>query len=208
MKTFNLKSQQELTPQQALQYLQEGNERFVNNLKAHRDLLEQVNDTRAGQWPFATVLSCMDSRTSVELIFDQGLGDVFSIRIAGNIINDDIVGSLEYACKVANSKVILVLGHSQCGAIYSACKGVQLGNITSLLDKIKPAIVQAKRNINDHLSFEEEVAHYNVDNSINILLEKSLILREMLEQKQIILVGGMYNIETGEVEFFKPIDLH
>src|SRR5919205_2586939 len=135
MRTHTKETQATTTPQAALQFLREGNYRFVNNLKAHRNLLEQVNETRDGQFPFATILSCIDSRTSAELIFDQGLGDVFSVRIAGNIVNEDILGSMEFACKVAGSKFIVVLGHTKCGAIKGACDDVEIGNLTTLLSK-------------------------------------------------------------------------
>src|ERR1035438_8107279 len=140
MRTHTKETQDELTPQLALDILKEGNERFINNIKAHRNLLEQANDTSSGQFPFAAILSCIDSRTSAELIFDQGLGDIFSIRIAGNILNEDILGSMEFACKFAGSKLIIVLGHTKCSAIESACNNIKLGNITALLNKIKPAI--------------------------------------------------------------------
>src|SRR5688572_17450335 len=140
MRTLNKELQQQITPEQTLEILKEGNRRFVNNLKYNRNLLEQVNDTRDGQWPIAAILSCIDSRTSAELIFDQGLGDIFSIRIAGNIVNEDILGSMEFACKVAGSKFIVVLGHSKCGAIKGACDHVQMGNLTSLLSKIEPSV--------------------------------------------------------------------
>lgn len=133
MKTINKETQQSITPRRALKLLQEGNVRFMYNLKANRDLLGQVNDTRDGQWPFATILSCIDSRTSAELIFDQGLGDIFSVRIAGNIINTDILGSMEFACKVAGSKLVVVLGHTKCGAVKGACDHVEMGNLTELL---------------------------------------------------------------------------
>ena len=140
MKAHNKETQAQMTPRKALQFLQEGNNRFINNLKANRNLLEQVNETRDGQWPFATILSCIDSRTSAELIFDQGLGDIFSVRIAGNIVNTDILGSMEFACKVAGSKLIVVLGHSKCGAVKGACDHVEMGNLTELLSKIQPAV--------------------------------------------------------------------
>src|ERR1700685_3627587 len=140
MRTHTKETLQKLTPDLALEILKEGNGRFVNNIKAHRNLLEQVNETSAGQFPFAAILSCIDSRTSAELIFDQGLGDIFSIRIAGNIINEDILGSMEFACKFAGSKLIVVLGHTKCGAIEGACNNIELGHITALLNKIKPAI--------------------------------------------------------------------
>jgi len=144
MKAHNRESQSQMTPRKAMEFLQEGNKRFVNNLKAHRDLLEQANATVDGQWPFATILSCIDSRTSAELIFDQGLGDIFSVRIAGNIVNTDILGSMEFACKVAGSKLIVVLGHSKCGAVKGACDHVEMGNLTELLSKLQPAVYQEK----------------------------------------------------------------
>jgi carbonic anhydrase len=144
MRTINKELQQQIKPLQALQILKEGNKRFVNNLKVNRNLLEQVNETRDGQWPFAIVLSCIDSRTSAELIFDQGLGDIFSVRIAGNIVNEDILGSMEFACKVAGSKFIVVLGHTKCGAVKGACDGVEMGNLTYLLSKLQPAVREEK----------------------------------------------------------------
>src|SRR5688500_17244920 len=131
MRTFNKELQQQITPQQALQILKDGNERFINNLKVNRNLLQQVNETRDGQWPFAVVLSCIDSRTGAELVFDQGLGDIFSIRIAGNVVNDDIIGSMEFGCKVAGSKFILVLGHKKCGAVKGACDHVEMGHLSA-----------------------------------------------------------------------------
>src|SRR5450432_2669582 len=142
MRTYIKETQEGLTPQLALDILKEGNKRFVNNIKTNRNLLQQINETSAGQFPFAAILSCIDSRTSAELIFDQGLGDILSIRIAGNILNEDILGSMELACKIAGSKLIVVLGHSKCGAITGACDNIVLGNITALLHKIKPAIDQ------------------------------------------------------------------
>src|SRR5688500_3713010 len=137
MKAHTQETQASITPRRALEFLREGNQRFANNLKANRDLLKQANETREGQWPFATILSCIDSRTSAELVFDQGLGDIFSIRIAGNVINDDILGSMEFACKVAGSKFILVLGHTKCGAVKGACDQVRMGHLSTLLSKIQ-----------------------------------------------------------------------
>src|SRR5918994_1018134 len=134
MRTLTKEMQADLSPMAALKLLKEGNNRFVNNLKINRNLLQQVNETADGQHPFAFILSCIDSRTSAELIFDQGLGDVFSCRIAGNILNEDIIGSMEFACKVAGSKVVVVLGHTKCGAIKGACDDVKLGNLSLLLD--------------------------------------------------------------------------
>src|SRR6185436_20764898 len=149
MRTHTKQTQDGLTPELALDILKEGNERFVNNIKAHRDLLEQVNETKSGQFPFAAILSCIDSRTSAELIFDQGLGDILSIRIAGNILNEDILGSMELACKIAGSKLIVVLGHTKCGAIEGACNNIEIGHITHLLSKIKPAIEMEKETTSD-----------------------------------------------------------
>lgn len=209
MKTLNKELQAEITPRKALEILQKGNHRFVNNLKAHRNLLEQVNETSDGQWPFAIILSCIDSRTSAELIFDQGLGDVFSVRIAGNIVNTDILGSMEFACKVAGSKLIVVLGHSKCGAVKGACDHVEMGNLTELLSKIQPAVYQEKTTQNDRSSknadFVENVAEINVVRSVKNIIERSYILEQMVERGEIGVVGAMHNIETGEVSFYEDV---
>lgn len=205
MKAHNAETQSTVTPQKALQFLKEGNHRFVNNLKLNRNLLSQVNDTRDGQWPFAVVLSCIDSRTGAELIFDQGLGDIFSIRVAGNILNPDILGSMEYACKVAGSKLILVVGHSKCGAVASACKDVKLGNITELLSKIRPSVLEAQEvspNLSNTSSeFIEKVAHININNTVEQIFQKSPILKELYESGEIGVAGGYYDVESGEMEF-------
>lgn len=210
MKTLNKELQASITPRKALEILKEGNNRFVNNLKAHRDLLEQVNDTRDGQWPFATILSCIDSRTSAELIFDQGLGDVFSVRIAGNIVNTDILGSMEFACKVAGSKLIVVLGHSKCGAVKGACDHVEMGNLTELLSKIQPAVYQEKETTGDRSSkngnFVENVSQINVKRSVKNIIERSYILEQMVENGEIGIIGAMHNIETGEVTFYNDVE--
>lgn len=200
-------AQQALTPAKVLTLLKEGNERFVNNLKSNRNLLEQINDTRQGQFPIAIILSCMDSRTSVELIFDQGLGDVFSARVAGNVINDDILGSMEYACKLAGSKLIVVLGHSHCGAINGACKNVELDHLTGLLHKIKPAVdaVLAEESTeitanNDGLV--QKVADKNVQLTVEQICIKSSLLETMVKSGEIGIAGAMYDIETGKVKFY------
>ena len=207
MRTFTKKTLAELTPDLALEILKEGNERFVNNIKAHRNLLEQVNETSAGQFPFAAILSCIDSRTSAELIFDQGLGDILSIRIAGNILNDDILGSMEFACKIAGSKLIVVLGHTNCGAIIGACNNIVLGNITGLLQKIKPAIEQETETKTDRTekneTFLRNVTVNNVFITVNKVKEQSPILREMVETGQIKIIGGLYDVDTGNVTFFE-----
>jgi carbonic anhydrase len=212
MKAHNQESQSHMTPQKALQYLMEGNQRFVESLSKNRNLLQQVNETRDGQWPFAAILSCIDSRTSAELIFDQGLGDIFSIRIAGNFSNTDILGSLEFACKVAGSKLVVVLGHSKCGAIKGACDDVKLGNLTAMLENIKPAVNAIKtpsdptqRN-SANAEFVEAVAHMNVELTMVEILEKSPVLKEMYDKNEIGIVGGMYDVETGVVEFINYLN--
>lgn len=205
MKAHTKETQERLTPRMAMEILKQGNERFVNNLKAHRNLLEQVNDTREGQWPFATILSCIDSRTSAELVFDQGLGDVFSVRIAGNIVNTDIIGSMEFACKIAGSKLIVVLGHTNCGAVKGACDHVEMGNLTELLSKLQPAVYQEKTTLDDRTSankaFVENVALINVKRSVEQIIERSYILEQMLEAGEIGVVGAMYDVKSGVVEF-------
>lgn len=209
MKAHNKETQAQMTPRKALQFLQEGNDRFINNLKANRNLLEQVNETRDGQWPFATILSCIDSRTSAELIFDQGLGDIFSVRIAGNIVNTDILGSMEFACKVAGSKLIVVLGHSKCGAVKGACDHVEMGNLTELLSKIQPAVYEEKDTKEERSSknneFVENVAAINVKRSVKNIIERSFVLEQMLENGQIGIVGAMHDIVTGVVTFYDDV---
>lgn len=207
MRTLTKELQDHLSPADALQLLRNGNNRFVNNLKANRNLLQQVNDTKEGQFPFAVILSCIDSRTSAELIFDQGLGDIFSARIAGNVLNDDILGSMEFACKVAGSKIVVVLGHTKCGAVKGACAHVEMGHLTGLLNKIEPAIQQtpplAEANDDDPYAFPDAVAATNVHLVLKEIPRRSVILREMVEKGEIAIVGGMYNVETGLVEFFE-----
>jgi carbonic anhydrase len=209
MRTQNRETQAELTPQRAKEILLEGNKRFVSNLKVNRNLLQQVNETSEGQFPFAIVLSCIDSRTSAELIFDQGLGDIFSARIAGNIVNDDILGSMEFACKVAGSKLIVVLGHTKCGAIKGACDHVELGNLSTLLHKIKPA-VNAVDYEGDRSSkngeFMEKVAATNVVWTVGEIRKNSPILRQMIDNGEIGIVGGMYDVETGVVAFYDDVE--
>lgn len=207
MRTLNKELQQQITPEQTLEILKQGNARFVSNLKYNRNLLEQVNDTRDGQWPIAAILSCMDSRTSAELIFDQGLGDIFSIRIAGNVVNEDILGSMEFACKVAGSKFIVVLGHTRCGAIKGACDHVQLGNLSSLLAKIEPSI-QAETETTENRSssnpvFVENVANLNVHKSVRDILDNSPVIRELVQEGRIGIIGAMYDVASGKVAFYE-----
>ncbi len=207
MRTHNQDTQSTVTPAVALQFLKEGNQRFVNNLKFNRNLLQQVNETRNGQWPFAVILSCIDSRTSAELIFDQGLGDVFSVRIAGNIANEDILGSMEFACKVAGSKLIMVLGHSKCGAVKGACDNVQMGNLTTLLSKLQPSVnneTATKENRTAaNATFVENVAAINVKQTVSVIRQKSTILNDMIEKGEIGICGAMYDVETGNVDFYE-----
>lgn len=206
MKTLTKEMQAAITPAKALELLKEGNQRFVSNLKINRNLLQQANETSDGQHPFAVILSCIDSRTSAELIFDQGLGDVFSVRIAGNIINEDILGSMEFGCKVAGSKIIVVLGHTKCGAVKGACDHVEMGNLTALLTKIRPAVddeTETKENRNSgNAAFVENVSVINVKRTVKSIMERSPILKEMIEKGEIGIVGGTHDITTGEVTFF------
>jgi carbonic anhydrase len=207
MRTHTKETQEHLTPDLALDILKEGNERFINNIKAHRNLLQQVNQTSSGQFPFATILSCIDSRISAELIFDQGLGDIFSIRIAGNILNDDILGSMELACKISGSKLIVVLGHTRCGAIESACNNIEIGHITTLLSKIKPAIEQetlslVNRNSGNE-SFVNNVTVNNIHHTASQIRAESSLLAEMEKEHKIKIISGLYDIETGKVTFFE-----
>ncbi|MBX2940517.1 MAG: carbonic anhydrase [Ferruginibacter sp.] len=207
MYTHSKETQSSLTPELAFQILKEGNERFVKNLKANRNLLQQVNETKEGQFPFATILSCMDSRTSAELIFDQGLGDIFSIRIAGNILNDDILGSMEFGTKVVGTKIILVLGHTKCGAIVGACNGVELGSLTGLLHKVQPAIVeetsvQENRN-GSNTEFVNKVTIHHVRLTMQAIQARSEIIRTLVAEGKVSIVGGVYNVESGVVDFFE-----
>ena len=207
MKTLTKEMQNAITPSMALNLLKDGNKRFVNNLKFNRNLLQQANETSDGQHPFAVILSCIDSRTSAELIFDQGLGDIFSIRIAGNIVNEDILGSMEFGCKVAGAKAIVVLGHKKCGAIKGACDNVALGNLTGLIEKIKPAVNQetttTENRTSSNAKFVENVAELNVSLSVKNILLKSPIIAEMVKNEEITIVGGVQDISSGEVKFFE-----
>ena len=207
MKTLTKKDQDAITPEIAFTLLKEGNIRFTKNLKANRNLLQQANETSDGQHPFAIVLSCIDSRTSAEIIFDQGLGDIFSVRIAGNIINEDILGSMEFACKVAGAKIIVVLGHSKCGAIKGACDHVEMGNLTALLSKIRPAIydevsITENRNSTNE-SFVEKVTVINVNRTMKGIVQRSPILKEMLEKNEIKIIGGVHELMSGKVTFIQ-----
>ena len=208
MKAHTKETQATMTPEKALQFLKEGNMRFQNNLKANRNLLEQVNDTSEGQFPFATILSCIDSRVSAELVFDQGLGDIFSVRIAGNFVNDDILGSMEFACKLAGTKLIVVLGHTSCGAVKGACDDAKLGKLTGMLSKIKPAVnavsepQDASLRNSKNLEFVDNVSAKNVQLTIDRIMEESEVLADLNNMGEIMIIGAMYDINTGEVTFY------
>ena len=209
MKAHTQETQTTMTPAKSLQYLKEGNIRFQNNLKANRNLLEQVNDTSDGQFPFATILSCIDSRVSAELVFDQGLGDIFSVRIAGNFVNEDILGSMEFACKLAGTRLLVVLGHTACGAVKGACDDAKLGNLTAMLSKIKPAVAavtspeDASLRNSSNSKFVNNVSAKNVELNINRILKESDVLAEMQDNGEIQIIGAMYNIKTGAVNFYE-----
>lgn len=209
MKAHTKETQSTMTPGKSLQYLKEGNVRFQQNLKANRNLLEQVNDTSDGQFPFATILSCIDSRVSAELVFDQGLGDIFSVRIAGNFVNEDILGSMEFACKLAGTKLIVVLGHTSCGAVKGACDDAKLGNLTAMLSKIKPAVEAVSEPKDSSLrnsknsEFVDNVSAKNVQLTIDRILEESDVLADMQNKGEIMIVGAMYDINTGAVNFYE-----
>ncbi len=204
-KTQTKDTQAAITPAAALDLLKAGNERFVNSTPVARNLNQQVSDTSTGQAPFAVVLGCIDSRVPGEMVFDQGIGDIFNIRIAGNFINDDILGSMEFSCKVAGSKLIVVMGHVSCGAVKGACDSVELGNLTGMLNKIQPAIdavtdITENRN-SSNAEFVQKVSDANVALSVAAIRERSAVLREMHDNGEIDIVGAMYDIHTGKVSF-------
>ena len=202
MRTRTAEASTKPTPREALDLLREGNARFQANRRINRNLLEQVNTTAKGQYPFAVILSCIDSRTSAELIFDQGLGDIFSIRIAGNVLNDDIVGSMEFACKLAGSTLIVVLGHSGCGAVRGACDGAELGKLTGLLGKIRPLVKLVEQGgelARDELA--QRVAEKNVEHVVSQIRESSRLLDSMITKGEVGLVGAMYCVKSGTIRF-------
>lgn len=200
MRPLTREQQEQLTPMEALELLKEGNQRFVESNRLHHDLVLHVEDTTEGQFPFAALLGCIDSRAPAEHIFDLGIGHLFNVRVAGNIVNEDVLGSLEYACNVAGSKVIVVMGHTGCGAVASAAQDVKMGNITSLLSKIKPAIELFKASHQGELDVNK-IVRLNVQNSIKRILSESKILADMVKKDQIVIVGAIYDIASGEVDF-------
>lgn len=208
MKAHTSETQSTISPEKALQFLKEGNQRFVNNLKVNRNLLEQVNDTREGQWPFAAVLSCIDSRTSAELVFDQGLGDIFSIRIAGNFANQDILGSMEFACNVAGSKLVVVLGHTKCGALKGGLdapqiEGLGMDNLNHLIYHFEPCIHEVIKEGEERSSKNEDLLERlnvcNIKSTINDIRHQSSTLRNLEKEGKILIVGANYDVETGVV---------
>ena len=207
MKAQTQETQAQMTPSSSLEELKKGNQRFVGKTPLNRDLMQQISETSTGQYPFATVLSCIDSRVSSELIFDQGIGDIFSVRIAGNFVNEDILGSMEFACKLAGTKLIVVLGHTACGAVKGACDHARLGNLTALINKIEPAVAAVQepqyetlRN-SSNIDFVNTVAEKNVEMTIAEIRSSSPVLAEMEQKGEINIVGGMYDISTGLVHF-------
>lgn len=206
MVTQNKETQADTTPELALQLLKDGNGRFLQKNRFNRNLIGQVTETAGGQFPFAMVLSCVDSRIPTEIVFDQGIGDIFNARIAGNFVNEDILGSMEFACKLAGAKLILVLGHTACGAVKGACDNAELGNLTGLLSKLKPAVEATPDTGGSDRSsanneFVDAVALKNVGLTIEQIKEKSPVLKEMLDKGEIGIAGAMYKIDSGEVEF-------
>lgn len=197
--------QTNMSPARALEMLKEGNERFISKSMEQRDLLEQVSITGGGQFPFATVLHCIDSRVSAELIFDQGIGDLFSVRIAGNFVNTDILGSMEFATKLAGTKVLMVLGHTHCGAVKGACDHAEMGNLTSMLSKITPIVDKVEGDYEEkgssNAALVQKVAELNVEQALADIRSKSPIMAEMEKNGELIIVGGMYDIKTGKVSF-------
>ena len=200
--------QDQITPEKALEMLKEGNERFLNGEMHERDLMQMVSQTAKGQYPFAVVLGCIDSRVPPELVFDQGIGDIFTPRIAGNFVNEDILGSMEFATKVAGSKIIVVLGHSSCGAVKGACDHVELGNLTHTLSNIMPAInavnavldVPGPRN-SSNSEYVEHVSHANVKLTVQDILNRSPVMKEMVDNGELMVVGAMHDVSTGRVTF-------
>jgi carbonic anhydrase len=208
MYTHTKETQSKMTPESSLQNLRDGNKRFQENVRLSRNLVQQVRETASGQYPYATVLSCIDSRVSSELIFDQGMGDLFSIRIAGNFVNEDILGSMEFACKLAGTKLLVVLGHTACGAVKGACDHARLGNLTTLINKIEPAVAAVSEPADESLrnskniDFVNQVAEKNVMMTIENIRNQSPILVEMEKNHEIKIIGGMYGISNGEVTFY------
>lgn len=199
-------TQTSVSPAMAIEVLKEGNNRFCNKTAVNRDLHKQVADTATGQYPFAAVVSCIDSRIPTEIIFDQGIGDIFNARVAGNFVNEDILGSLEFACKLAGSKLIVIMGHTSCGAVKGACDHAKLGNLTQMLDKIMPAVdatttADGEARDSSNIGFVNKVAIENVQRTIANLKTMSPVLKDMIDAGEIDVVGAMYDVKSGKVTF-------
>lgn len=205
-KPLNAEAQAKLKPAEVIQLLKDGNLRFLDNKAVERDFLSQIKQTSTGQFPMATVLGCIDSRVPHEIVFDKGVGDIFSVRIAGNFVNSDILGSMEFATAVAGSKVIVVLGHTECGAVKGACDNVELGNLTSTLSNIAPAVYSAaprhELRSSKNKAFVNDVAHTHVDLTARNIVERSPIIRDLVSQGKLVVIGAMHDVQTGKVTFF------
>jgi len=204
--TQTAESQKNISPAQALELLKEGNKRFVSKNRMKRDLHQQIKETADGQFPFAAVVSCIDSRIPTEVVFDKGIGDIFNARVAGNIVNEDILGSLEFACKIAGAKAIVVMGHTACGAVKGVCDNAELGNLTQMLDKIKPAVEltltsEGEERNSSNNEFVDKVANKNVELTIENIKSQSTVLNQMIDNNQLAIVGAMYDVKTGEITF-------
>jgi carbonic anhydrase len=207
MHTLTAEAQSKITPETAVQLLKKGNLRFLEGIRQKREFATQIAETASGQYPFACILGCIDSRVPIRLIFDQGIGDVFGATVAGNIVNEDILGSLEFGCKIAGAKLVVVLGHTSCGAVKGACDKAELGNLTSLLAKINPAIQNVKeptdptQRTSQNSSFVDAVALENIKLTVQNIKTYSNVLRDMEERGAIKIIGAIYNVKNGEVSF-------
>jgi len=204
--THNKESQAALNSNDAIQLLKDGNQRFLDKSGISRSFDKQIDLTATGQYPFAAIVSCIDSRIPTEIVFDQGIGDIFNARIAGNFVNEDILGSLEFACKLAGSKLIVIMGHTSCGAVKGACDHAKLGNLTGMLEKIEPALAKVDTaegvdRSSKNLDFVNQVAVENVRLTIEMLKDKSPVLNEMIVAEEISVVGAMYDVKSGKVTF-------
>lgn len=206
-KTLTQAKQQKMSPYQALQRLKDGNQRFLDNKPMPRDYLKQAHQAAYGQYPFAVVLNCMDSRSVPELFFDQGLADLFTLRVAGNVLNEDILGSMEFATKVAGARLVVVLGHTSCGAIAGACNNVKMGHLTHILDKIQPMVQATMKNENlkncEDMQLVNAIAKSNAIQVVKEIQERSQIIKNLVDSKQVGIVAGLHDIKTGKVYFFE-----
>lgn len=205
--------QQAISPAQAIQYLKDGNDRFLAGEAVERNLLEQVKNTASGQYPMAAILGCIDSRVPVEIVFDKGVGDVFTARIAGNFVNTDILGSLEFATAVAGAKAIVVLGHSQCGAIKGACDHVEMGNLTSTLANLAPAMYRVDHKRYEPLSsansdYVDAVTDANIRVTTRNIVDRSSVIRDLVAQGKLVVIGALHEVETGKVIFLDDTEIN